>query len=62
MSVLFSFIGPITEIALFPKYDVSLVQNKACYILRQRFAHSNLGLLREIRIESGRRRGASSEQ
>ena len=29
MSVLFSFIGPITEIALFPKYDVSLVQNKA---------------------------------
>ena len=42
MSVLFSFIGPITEIALFPKYDVSLVQNKACNILRHRFAHFNL--------------------
>jgi len=32
MSVLFSFIGPITEIALFPKYDVSLVQNKVCFV------------------------------
>ncbi|CBY31185.1 unnamed protein product [Oikopleura dioica] len=32
MSVLFSFIGPITEIALFPKYDVSLVQHKVCFV------------------------------
>jgi len=49
MSVLFSFIGPITEIALFPKYDVSLVQNKASFMLNV----TNLliiiqGLLREI--------------